>query len=286
MRFLYSLKKTLKGKIPVHVTNVFGFDIYQNVNDIINYKNFSGKNFEEVSGSTDGRVFSAMSKYITKDSVAIDVGANIGLMTLAMSKLVGNKGKVLSFEPGPVSYGLLRRNVYSNVLNGNVTISDNALSDSLGSFNLFINMNGESDNQLHKDVDQYNFKDEPSRPKIVVNTETLDNYLLKNHIDFKKVSFVKIDTQGHDLFVLRGGHSLFSKTSKIAVLVEFCPYLKAWESHSISEFYEQLESFGFDIYDDSNLQYGKINLNYLKSNYGSEKVGKYTDLLLLKGQGL
>ena len=43
---------------------------------------------------------------------------------------------------------------------------------------------------------------------------------------------------------------------------------------------------GFDVYDDSNLKIGKVDLSYLKSNYSMNKIGKYTDLLLLKGQSL
>jgi FkbM family methyltransferase len=270
----------------INLKNVFGFDIYHNSSDTVYYKKFVGKAISDVENSTDGRIFHTMDRFIRPGSVVIDVGANIGLMTLVMSKLVGNNGKVLSFEPGPVSYGLLRRNVFTNVLNGNVTISDNALSDSLGSFNLFINSMGESDNQLHKDIAVYTFKDELPRAKFIVNTQTIDHYLAENEIDFDRVSFIKIDTQGHDLSVLRGGRSLFSKATNIAVLVEFAPYLKAWEKQNIDEFYNELVSLGFDIYDDANLKYGKVDLDYLESNYGFDKVGKYTDLLLLKGQDL
>ena len=270
---------------PVHIKNVFGFDLYQNPSDL-DYSKFCGKGFTEVQDSADGRIFHTMNKYIVKDSAVIDVGANIGLMTLAMSRIVGAEGRVYSFEPGPESFGLLRRNVYSNLLNGNVCIFDNALSDSEGNFNLFINPTGESDNQLHKDTNTYVFKDEERRTSFEVSTVTLDAFLEDNGIDFKDISFVKIDTQGHDLAVMRGGRALFTNTSKIAVLIEFAPYLKAWESQTIDEFYHELVSYGFDIYDDTNLNFGKVDLDYLKSNYGRALVGKYTDLLLLKGQSI
>ena len=285
--FKKHLKKYLKPffpKIPVHLKNVLGFDIYQNTSDIINYKKFINKSIEDVNESLDGRVFTTMKKFVKEGSVAIDAGANIGLMSLILSKLVGNKGKVFSFEPGPVSFGLLRRNVYSNGIKSNIILSDNALSDSIGKFELFINPNAESDNQLHKDIDEYLFKNEPLREKFTVNTQTIDNFLEKNQIDFNQVSFVKIDTQGHDLSVLRGGIKLFTTTNKIAVLIEFAPYLKAWEKQTIDQFYSELLSYGFSIYDDSKIEYGQVDLEYLKTNYGKHRVGYYTDLLLLKGQ--
>ena len=36
------------------------------------------------------------------------------------------------------------------------------------------------------------------------------------------------------------------------------------------------------IYDVSNIKFGALDLAYLESNYGFDKIGKYTDLLLLK----
>jgi FkbM family methyltransferase len=281
---VYKIIIHYEKNIPIHIRDVFGFDLYQNSYDIINYKKFCGKMMSEVYDSADGRVFYTMNKYIDRGSIAIDVGANIGLMTLTMGKLVGSTGKVYSFEPGPVSFGLLRRNVFTNALNGNIFIFDQALSDSEGHFNLFINLSGESDNQLHKNLDDYSFKNENSRPSIKVMTKTLDSIIQEQGINISEISFIKIDTQGHDLSVLRGGKHFFKSVKKVAVLVEFAPYLKAWENQSIDEFYIELVSSGFAIYDNFNLSQGAIGLDYLKSNFGHDFVGKYTDLLLLKGQ--
>ena len=34
------------------------------------------------------------------------------------------------------------------------------------------------------------------------------------------------------------------------------------------------------------LKHGKISLSYLENRYGPDKVGKYTDFLLIKGEAL
>jgi len=276
-------RKFFKRKIPVHIKDAMGFDLYQNVNDIIDYSPFAGCSLKKLPNNVDTRIFQTINKYVTQGSVAIDIGANIGLMSLAMSKCVGFNGRVLSFEPGPVSYGLLRRNVYTNNEIGNIIISDQAVSDTDGNAPLFINPNGESDNQIHKNQTEYIFKNEQKRSKFDVETITIDSILKNNSIDFTNVSFVKIDTQGHDLEVMRGGKYLFKNSKKIAVLCEFAPYLKAWENISIDEFYDTIKSYDFDIYDDSNIDEGIVTLEYLKKNYGFDKISKYTDLLLLKG---
>ena len=119
VKFLKHFLIKFKSNQPVHLFDVFGFDIYQDTNGL-NYKKFVGKKLNDKLDSVDGRVFSTMKRYVSNGSVSIDVGASIGLMSLVMSKLVGYTGKVLSFEPDPVSFGLLRRNVHSNILNGNI----------------------------------------------------------------------------------------------------------------------------------------------------------------------
>ena len=41
---------------PAHVSNIFGFDLYQNNLDIINYAKWSGKNIVDIKDDPDGRV--------------------------------------------------------------------------------------------------------------------------------------------------------------------------------------------------------------------------------------
>ena len=53
-------------------------------------------------------------KHIRNDSVVIDVGAHIGLHTLLFSNLVGDKGKVLAFEPNLKIFQELLANIYIN----------------------------------------------------------------------------------------------------------------------------------------------------------------------------
>lgn len=51
---------------------------------------------------------------LKKGDIFIDVGANIGLFTLLSSKLVGNVGRILSFEPNPEIFEQLEVNVNLN----------------------------------------------------------------------------------------------------------------------------------------------------------------------------
>jgi FkbM family methyltransferase len=266
---------------PIHLTNVFGFDIYQ-INNDINYEKFDGLTFDSLPKDKDGRIFTMIKMFLKEGDIGIDVGANIGLMSLVMSHYCGKSGKVISIEPGPVSSALQKRNLFVNGAQ-NTVIVNSACTDFLGTVSLFINPSGESDNQVHKNLSEYKFRDESSRLKVEVKAETLD-HIISKEAEFNRVKFVKIDTQGHDYYVLKGGEKLFSQSKDIAVLCEYAPYLKSWEIIKPKEFFYLIRDFGFDVYDTENLKYGCIDLSYILDNYGFEKIGKYTDLLLLKGE--
>jgi FkbM family methyltransferase len=63
---------------------------------------------------------------IKPGDTVIDVGANVGQMTLEMAHLVGPTGRVIAVEPGPGNLRLLRRHVEANGFAGRVTIIEAA----------------------------------------------------------------------------------------------------------------------------------------------------------------
>ena len=273
-------------KIPVHIQNIFGFDLYQNNNDVINYSKYSGYTLENLPSDKDTLVFKLMKIFLKDGDVAVDVGANIGLMSLVMSKLCGPNGKVISLEPGPVSSALLMRNLYVNgAISLNTIQKTCAVTDFSGTAPLFINSGGESDNQVHHNIEKYEFKNENPRTKVEVLADTLDK-IIERETSYSKVRFVKIDTQGHEFFVLQGARQFIKNAPDLAILCEYAPYLKSWENILVEDFYALLIYFGFAVYDADNLEFGIINLDYLQKYYGETKAQKYTDLLLVKGKCL
>lgn len=142
----------------------------------------------------------------------------------------------------------------------------------------FINTSGESDNQIHS-FDNYRFREEPARPKLSVPVVTLDSYCAEHNIS---PSFIKIDTQGHEIYVLRGSRELIKASASINILCEFAPYLKAWEEFTIDDFFELIKSLDLKVYDINYSLDVEVGVDFLKENYGMDKVGKYTDLLLMK----
>lgn len=54
------------------------------------------------------------SKVIKRNTVVYDIGANVGFYTILASKLVGNKGKVIAFEPLPQNVFYLKEHLKLN----------------------------------------------------------------------------------------------------------------------------------------------------------------------------
>jgi len=130
----------------------------------------------------------------------LDIGAQCGLYTL-LAKFLPN-ATFYAFEPFKKSYELLNENIKLNNIT-NVKTYEIALSDKKGEavFNTCISHNG-----LHT------LGDNPMRfndiHKTIVNTDTIDNLFYDKDIS---IDYIKIDTEGFELFILKGGEKTIRK---------------------------------------------------------------------------
>ena len=144
----------------------------------------------------------------------IDVGANLGFFTLPLSRFVGDKGRVFSFEPEPENFRALEKNILINKLQ-NVTLENLAISNENGTTKLFIS----EDHGAHTIFEQTSHK--VTGKSIDTHTMRLDDYFLEKSID--EISFIKIDVEGVEFEVLKGMKNLLEKNTHINLLIEFIP---------------------------------------------------------------
>jgi FkbM family methyltransferase len=78
----------------------------------------------------------ALEKRLRRGGVYYDVGSNVGQFLIPMAKIVGERGRVIGFEPHPGNYQRLIRNI---ALNGstNATVFQLALGDRSGEIQIF-----------------------------------------------------------------------------------------------------------------------------------------------------
>ena len=161
-----------------------------------------------ISGSYEPEETELYKTIIRNGDVVIDVGANIGYFTLLFAKLAGPSGMVYTFEPDPVNFQLLQKNINANRYH-NIKAFNFALSDSCRKGFLYLNDYNSGDHRI--------YGSEKDRKAVPIDIVALDD-LLPNI----KPSFIKIDTQGSEIGVLRGMKNILKNTRFLSV--EYWPY--------------------------------------------------------------
>ena len=129
--------------------------------------------------------------------VIFDVGANVGYYSMRWAKSLGAGGSIHAFEPVPLTYERLRRNIELNEL-GNIIQAINAgLGETPGSLNLFVpafsGSSAASIRNLHPDE---------TSVEVEACIDTLDDYFKRSGLT--TLDLVKVDVEGAELLVLKG----------------------------------------------------------------------------------
>jgi FkbM family methyltransferase len=170
----------------------------------------------------------------------VDIGANIGIYTLFLSNLVGNKGRVYAIEPIPVTFQILKNNIKKLRLDNVIPINI-AVSDICG--NVFMEIP-----RYEKAGDNYYeariVTDAGNKLKsFKVECITLDG--LHKKYNFTP-TFIKCDVEGFEWNVFKGAASLL-KVSEPILLVEINQPLDNPDKKT-RELISILKSYDYDIY--------------------------------------
>ncbi|MGQ3170136.1 MAG: FkbM family methyltransferase [Methylophilus sp.] len=151
-------------------------------------------------------------EYLSKvdDCIIFDVGANVGNYSKIL-RSYNLKARIYAFEPHPVTFQRLKENTGSlNIQTNNVAVG--ALAGSLKLYD-YANEDGSSHASLYKAVIEEIHKAKSTEYNIDVIT--LDDFCHQAGID--KIDLLKIDTEGHELEVLKGCERLL-KVGKVDLI--------------------------------------------------------------------
>jgi FkbM family methyltransferase len=145
-------------------------------------------------------------EYLPKNGdVVFDIGAGVGEETIVLSKLVGENGRVYSFEAHPKTFKALEYLVERNNLK-NVIPCNLALSDSVGTVEI-----EDSDNSLANSI-------LPLDKKIGafhVNSTTLDVFIQQQGLT--KIDFVKMNVEGAEQLIIKGMDQVMPIIKNLAI---------------------------------------------------------------------
>ena len=144
----------------------------------------------------------------------IDAGAYIGYYSILASKLVGDKGKVYSFEPSPECLELLYKNIEINECK-NIRVFEKALMDKVDQSTFYLSPQNLSGSTMFENYStQGNIKD----PQIEISTTTLDE-----EIGDEKVDFIKMDIEGGEVKALAGMERIIDNNPNLKMIIEVFP---------------------------------------------------------------
>ncbi len=148
-------------------------------------------------------IFSLIAK---KSNIIFDVGAYTGIYTLISGK-ANSRAKIYSFEPNPLLFEALKKNVKINRMSKRCVLINSALSNSTEERYLFQNA------EYH--TSQFSLKEfTKDSKKIKVSTMELDTFSREQNL--KALDLMKIDAEGFEENIILGG---------LKTLAEFHPII-------------------------------------------------------------
>jgi FkbM family methyltransferase len=167
----------------------------------------------------------------------IDVGANVGMHTLAAARAMQGQGRIFAFEPFARTGELLRESLWINGYSQMTKVHHAAVSSEAGRQALFLG--GTSGHHslfpligvagAHGDA-------------VDVDVVRLDDVIGPD----EKVSLIKIDVEGAELDVLKGARCTIERSPSAGLIVEFGPSHLARQGHTVVQWLKAFSDMGFE----------------------------------------
>jgi|688.fasta_scaffold129511_2 FkbM family methyltransferase len=247
MNFKEFLKKSLKKLLYKRLNNIL-IIIYlliknfnENLPNLIlkrKYKIYDSKKIflfsvRALGGSTIARGKSFFSREpetidwinnFKKNSFFLDIGANIGIYSL----YAGVKNhRVISIEPESANFFSLNLNIADNELENNIKSYPYSIDNSNKISNLFLRTSkiGGSGNSVNEAISD---DEKVFNPVYVQGTITITVDKLINQLKIKP-NYIKIDTDGNELNIVKGMEHCLKNKKLLSVLIEINPIIKNYK---------------------------------------------------------
>lgn len=213
---------------------IYGFDLCATGLDI-QYTLITGHYHVELSETL------LMLRSLQHIDAFIDVGANIGFYSLLMAQESEKKIPVFACEPGTENLKNMSKAIKINGMEKAITVLPFALGEETGKAELYLASRCAGDNTMS-----------PTAGRDVCGSETVDVKTLDNVITQfnlkRKNCFIKIDVEGHEEMVLKGGKELLNSEFKPIILIEAWPESKIHPKNNHIFVINFLESCGYNIF--------------------------------------
>jgi methyltransferase, FkbM family len=205
--------------IPNIVENI-GFDIY-------------------INGIYEKETIDFLIKNIPPNKIFVDIGANIGAISLPVCKIRIDI-KAVCVEAASWVFDILKKNIETNSI-ATAVLLNNAIFD-----------------ESNKDLIFYVPKQEfgkgsllqfCTQEKVIVKSITIADILKNLGYSYGNIGFIKIDIEGYEYFALKGGADFFSALHAPDILFEFVDWAEgSVEGIQAGAAQRLLIDYGYDIF--------------------------------------
>jgi FkbM family methyltransferase len=163
------------------------------------------------TGDLDRKITEVIKRIVRPGDHVVDIGANLGLVTLQLASLVGPSGLVYSFEPNPSLNELMTRSIERNSFQ-NVRLHTCALGSQEGILSLSFPPQNAGKGSLSKT------RQAPGWSTAEVRVETFASVAAAQGI--REVRLLKLDVEGFEHEVLQGASSWLANHPPDTILFE------------------------------------------------------------------
>ncbi len=179
--------------------------------------------------------FFAFLKLIPANTMVLDIGANIGIMTVHLARTIKDV-TVVSFEPMPTNIGAFKRIIAYFKLQ-NVKLFEIALGNAEGEVEMVMPVISNVRMQGLSHVVHDSIPDNNEGERFTVPLKMLDNMIELTNAP-KRISGIKIDVENFEFFVLDGAKQLIAKNKPVV-------YAELWENENREKCFELFKSLNY-----------------------------------------
>ena len=195
----------------------------------IGWRLYKDKTYEELE-------LSCLKNICLESDTIIDIGANIGIFSVILAK-VASKGRLIAIEPVASNRCLLQANLCINGI-ANASVLDTIVSDKAGMVDFAV-----AEDEAYSSIRETGRN--PTKEIIRVKAVSLDDLFPAESVDV-----IKLDVEGAEMMVLRGGEKLFSSPERRprAILVELNAQNQAVYGYGPEDIILYMRSFDYEVY--------------------------------------
>lgn len=183
----------------------------------------------------------AFLRMVRPGDTVLDLGAHVGVYTLAASAAVGPAGRVHAFEPNPRNAGLLARSLAVNGFTGRAEVHLMAVGEADGAATLLFETEWSGGGFLDAARAEPGMRGD-GRRAMTARVVALDGFFADP--DFR-LDVAKLDIEGMEGRALRGMKGILERSPDARLMLEWAPGMLAGQGVPAAEVAAMLAGLGF-----------------------------------------